>query len=368
LTENFVRVISVLVVATPCPLLIATPVAIMSGMSSAYKKGILVKEGGALENLSEVKNFVFDKTGTITFGLPKVVDVVALDGISELEILKVATSLDQLSTHILAKALINYSKEKKIETIFPQNFHEDFGQGVLGEVDSLGKFILGKKKYLEDKNISFSDDILDIYEKERESGKMIVFLSNTSKVLGAILFEDIVRPDSKKVFKKMQRDVELEILTGDTYSKGKLIAESLSLKTNAVIAEVTPKQKLEYIKKLQEKNKVAMVGDGVNDAPALMQADVGIALSNHEKTISGEVSDIVVLSGSLNSVLDIFTISKKTVQLAKQGIFFGMGASCVAMVLSGLGYIQPLNGAILQEFIDVVVILNALRLNKILKD
>lgn len=368
-TGDYIRVISVFVVATPCPLLIATPVAIMSGMSKAFQKGILVKSGVALETLSRVKNFVFDKTGTITFGTPKVVDVIALDGIDDLEIIRLAVSLDQLSTHVLAKALTLFGHEKKIETTIPENFTEEFGQGVTGEIANR-KYFLGKKKFLEENKIYFSDEILDVYENAKKEEKMIVFLGDSSKVLGAILFEDIVRPDSKKIFKKFANTLQAqtEILTGDTYEKAQKIASSLGMKSRDVIAEVTPKQKLEYIKKLQIENVVAMVGDGINDAPALTQANVGIALAGQEKTISGEVADIVVLSGTLQSVYDAAVISKKTVQLAKQGIFLGMGASIVLMILAGLGHIVPLNGAIYQELIDVTVILNALRLGQLLKE
>lgn len=368
-TGDFVRVISVLVVATPCPLLIATPVAIMSGMSKAFKKGILVKSGVGLETLSRVNNFVFDKTGTITFGLPTVSEIKALDGIDECEILKLAFSLDQFSTHILAKALCKYANEKRIENIFPENFHEEFGNGVSGEINNQ-KYFFGKKKFLEEQGLFFSKEILEFYEDSKTKEQIIVFLGNSENVLGAVLFEDIIRPESKKIFQKFIKTlkVEVEILTGDSFAKARRIAEQLSVKSENVIAEVSPKQKLEFIKQLQKQNVVAMVGDGVNDAPALTAADVGIALSNNEKTISGEVSDIVILSGQLSSVLDAFVISKKTVGLAKQSIFFGMGASAVAMVLAGFGFIQPLNGAILQEVIDVVVILNALRLGQILKD
>lgn len=368
LTGDFIRVISVLVVATPCPLLIATPVAIMSGMSKAYKKGIIVKNGVALEKLSEARSFVFDKTGTITFGLPKVIEAISFSGLSELEIFSIASSLDQYSTHILAKALVkNAEVNTEIELTFPENFKEKFGFGVSGHVGDK-KFFFGKKSFLEEHDINFNKESLEEYKLANDRGQMIVFLGDEKKVLGAILFGDLIRPESKRIFKKFADvfKIDLTILTGDKKENAEKTASVLGIQN--YVAGASPSDKLEYVKKLQEKNVVVFVGDGVNDAPALMQADVGIAVSGQEKTVSGEVAEVVILSGTLKSVLDVFVISKKTVYLAKQSIFIGMTASFVAMVLSGLGYIQPLGGAILQEFIDVVVIVNALRLGSILKD
>lgn len=366
LTYDFVRVIAVLVVATPCPLLIATPVAIMSGMSEAYKRGVVVKTGLALETLSKVKSFVFDKTGTITFGTPKVVSIIPFGGKTENEILSLAVSLDQFSTHILAKALIKYSKDRKdFENFYPENFKEDFGFGVTGTIKAQ-EYVLGKKYFLETKGIVFDQDVTEKGKVISENGQMIIYLGTSDKVVGAVVFEDEVRPESKKIFEKFVHDMDIHvsILTGDNAVKAEKVAEYLSVRN--VISESTPEEKLEYIKRLQKEGLVAMVGDGVNDAPALTQADVGIAISGAEKTASSEVSDIVVLSNSLNPVYDVYHVAKKTIYLARQSILIGMGASFVAMLFSGLGFIQPLNGALIQETIDVVVILNALRLSKIL--
>lgn len=366
LTHDFVRVISVLVVATPCPLLIATPVAIMSGMSASYKRGVIVKTGVALEILSRVKNFVFDKTGTITLGSSQVVDVVTFEnndnGKSEDEILTLASSLEQYSTHVLAKAVLKYFEEEKqnkknLSLYLVENFQEDFGAGVSGLINGQ-EYLFGKKEFLERKGI--------VFEKENENSQTIVFLSLGKKLVGAVVFSEIIRPETKEVFErfKHEKKVEISILTGDNKQKAFQIAKYLSVEK--VIAESTPAEKLEHVKKLQAVGLVAMVGDGVNDAPALSQADIGIAIAPDGKTVSSDVSDIVVLSNSLRAVYDVFHISQMTVKLARQGILFGMGASFMAMFFSGLGYIQPLNGAFLQEIIDVLVILNALRLSKTL--
>lgn len=358
LTENFTRVIAVLVVATPCPLLIATPVAIMSGMSRAYKKGVVMKTGASLETLSKITSFVFDKTGTITIGAPAVTRVVSLGKITENEILQVANSLDQFSTHIYANALKNYfgnnSLNEKVE-----NFHEDFGLGVSGKIKGK-EYLLGQKYFLESRNINFQKANLKELE-EKNSSQNIVFLSDEKEILGAILFEDEVRAESKNVFTKFleNKKINISILTGDNKEKADKIASILSIKN--VVANSSPKDKLDYIKNLQKTNLVAMVGDGINDAPALTQADIGIAMATRGKTTASEVADLVILSNDLMAVYDAFYISRRTVYLAKQSIFIGIGASLVAMVFSSLGYISPLVGAVLQEVIDIIVILNALR-------
>ena len=362
LTENFVRVISVLVVATPCPLLIATPVAIMSGMSRNYKRGVILKTGATLEVLSRVKHFVFDKTGTVTLGSPAVTGAVTLEDVDETEIFALSGSLDQFSTHVYAQALTKYvNTAKNIRRYVVNNFHEDFGLGVSGLINGK-EYILGQKYFLESRGIKFNSPLEKLYSQIQNTGQNIVFLSDKEKVIGAILFEDELRSESKNIFRKFldDKNVNISILTGDNEIKAKKIADTLSVKN--VFANSSPKEKLDYIKEKQKQGLVAMIGDGINDAPALTQADVGIAMATHGKTTTSEVADVVVLSNGLNAVYDAYTISKRTVSLAKQGIFMGMGASFVAMLFSSLGYIPPLAGAVLQEGIDVFVILNALRL------
>ncbi len=366
-TEDFIRVISVLVVATPCPLLIATPVAIMSGMSNSYKKGVIIKTGEALETLAKVKNFVFDKTGTITLGSPALEKIISFSDLNENKILSLSISLDQFSTHIYAKALLEYVSKNKIqiENYKPENFHEDFGFGVSGEIDKK-KYFFGQKYFLESRGLKFTENILKEIQKAQENGQSMAFLGDEKNILGAVLFEDEIRSESKNIFEKFETDksLNISILTGDNELKAKKIGELLSIKN--IVASADPKEKLDYVRKMQKEDFVAMVGDGVNDAPALTQADVGIAIATHGKTSASEVADVVVLNNGLNAVYDVYSISKKTVYLATQGIFFGIGASLLAMVFSGLGFIKPLNGAILQEAIDVVVILNALRLGKMI--
>lgn len=362
ISHDLVRVVSVLVVATPCPLLLAVPIAIMSGMSKASSRGIIIKDGGALETLSEVKAFFFDKTGTLTLGIPEVVEVISFSHLNEKQIVAIASTLDELSTHILSEALIKYAQLQSINSHIPVQFKEYIGDGVSGEVDGEG-YVFGKAELVHRLSFIPLEAMKEVEEKYKTTGTIIVFLAKKNSLLGAVFFQDVVREDAGDLFRKLEEEgvKQTIILTGDTRERAEVVANTLHV--THVISQCLPNDKQKYVEELRRSGvKVAMVGDGVNDAPALASADVGIALCTRGETVTSDVADIVIISPLIGRTYDALLIAKKTVALAKQSIFIGIGASIVAMILSALGYIPPLAGVILQEMIDVVVIVNALRL------
>lgn len=366
-SHDLIRVVAVLVVATPCPLLLATPIAIISGMSKASKKGIIIKDGVALETLSRIHTFVFDKTGTLTLGTPEVSKIIGLRKYSQEKILTIAASLDQLSTHLLARALLSHAKNAKISLSYPETFEEHFGDGVRGTVDGT-KYAFGKRAFIETLIPQSHKELDALYKQAVDEGMLVVFLASARSLVGAIFFQDTPRHDASSLFTKLRHEgiTTTIMLTGDKKERAQAVADTLHI--TQVISECLPEDKLKYIKKFQKNNTlVAMVGDGVNDAPALARADVGIALGTHGQTAASDVADIVILSSSITRVYDSVHIAKKTITLAKQGIYLGIGASTVAMVLSAYGFIPPLAGVILQEGIDVIVIINALSLGRLLR-
>lgn len=381
LSHDPIRLLAVLVVATPCPLILATPIAIMSGVSRAASRGIIVKSGGALEKLAEVKAFIFDKTGTLTLGTPEVSDIVAftsailtphlmrgrdplkISADNKQNVLNIAASLDQLSGHILAKSLRIYAVEKDIKLEYPTDFQETFGDGVSGNI--LGqKYLFGKLTFLQKLGVRFSAENLKEHEQFQKQGKIAVYLAGNGQLLGAILFADIARPEIKSLFREMKTlglD-KIVMLTGDKKDVADIVAGQLGL--SDIHAECLPEEKVAEVKDHKKQfGSVCMVGDGVNDAPALAAADVGIAIGGHGNTASSESGDIVITSGDLSRVGQALKISKMTLRIAKQSIFVGIGVSVLLMIIAALGHIQPVYGALIQEALDVVVILNALRVN-----
>lgn len=360
LSGQAIRVLAVLVVATPCPLILATPIAIISGISKAAKRGIIVKDGGALENLGEAKAFVFDKTGTITLGLPEVFKTDALEG-TEDGILKIAGSLDQLSAHILARSLLEHIRAKQIAVAYPADYKEFFGDGVSGVLGK--KYFFGKLSFLEKNSVQIPEKIKLEHEQLQKQGVIAVYLGDEQKLLGVVFFRDIIRPESKKVFSQLRNSgiKKIVMLTGDRKEVAMEISKQLGLKD--VLAEYLPEQKMQEIKNLQHQGytPLIMVGDGINDAAALATADVGIAMGAHGSSASSETADIVITVDNLARVAEGFSIARRMMRIALEGIWVGMGLSLFLMVLAALGHIQPVPGALMQEVIDVLVILNALR-------
>ncbi len=359
------RLLAVLVVATPCPLILATPIAIISGISRSASRGIIVKNGGALETLAEVNAFIFDKTGTLTLGQPKVVGIKTFnEGFSETDILNTAASLDQVSAHILARSLLTHArKENNFRTIYPESFKETFGEGVSGSI--AGKlYHFGKLQFLRTSGVVINSLAEDEHKKTQDQGKIAVYLAAENELIGAIYFADIIRKEIKALFSdfKKQGLDKLVMLTGDKKNVADIIARELGL--DDIHAEALPEDKVKEVKEHQQEfGKVAMVGDGVNDAPALAAADVGIALGGHGQSAGSNSGDIVITIDNLERVGEAFIIAKRVLRIAKQGIFIGIGASIVLMIFASFGYIQPVYGALLQELLDVIVILNALRVN-----
>lgn len=359
---DIIRVFAVLVIATPCPLILATPIAFMSGMSLASKKGIIVKDGGAIESLSRVKTLVFDKTGTVTFGVSEIDSVKSLSHLTEDEVLHLSASLDQLSTHILARSLLNSAKNKKIKLSYPDLFKEIFGSGVSGKINGKNH-IFGKLNFLESFNISISENIKKVYSQSKESGIIPVYLADDKEILGVVFFKDEVRPEAKSLLLNLKnygiRDIIL--LSGDKENVAHQVANDLGI--SKYKADCLPDEKLLYIKDIQSKNNglVCMIGDGVNDAPALAQSDIGIALGTHGATVASDSADMVIISGNIEPIFDAYKISKQTVKIAKEGIFIGIGLSFIGMIFALFGLLPPFWGAIIQEGIDMTVILYALR-------
>lgn len=335
------RVLAVLAIATPCPLIIATPIALLGGVNAAAKKRIIIKRLAALESLSRVDTVVFDKTGTITLGVPTLTNLeLKTNQFSKEKILGIAEALERNSLHPLAKAVVIFAKEHKTPTLYATNVQEVIGQGISGVLDKQ-KFTLSKVK---------------------DQQGMTIELCLGHKRLAVFKFEDELKLDSKESFKKLQRmGLNLKIFTGDKNKAAKKVIEQINLDIE-IKAQMSPQDKQQGIKDLQKAGKkVAMIGDGINDAPSLALADVGLVFSNEEQTAASEAADIVFLGGDFSLVLTSLLIAQKTIKIAKQSIFFGMGLSTVGMIFAGFGFIPPLYGAGLQEVIDVAVIINALR-------
>jgi len=363
-SHDAIRFLAVLVVATPCPLILATPIAIISGISKSASRGIIVKNGGSLEKLGEAKAIVFDKTGTLTLGEPKVLDVVSLNSsISEIEILKLMASLDQLSMHALARALVAYAQSKQINLSLPQNLKENLGSGVEGQVENRN-YIFGKLDFLRRRGVEVGGKEGEGHKKFQAEGKIVVYLGQGTQLLGYIIFADILRPEMKQVFKQIaeHKIQKIYMLTGDKQAVAKKISEELGI--TEFKAEMLPQNKVDEVKKIKAQfSPLAMVGDGVNDAPALAAADIGIALAAHGSSAASESADIVIMQNNLVRVHDAVHIAQAVMRIAKQSIFIGLGLSIGLMIIAAFGYIQPVYGAMLQEIIDVGVILNALRVN-----
>ena len=343
LTGRIDSVLAVFVIATPCPLILATPIALMGGVNAAAKKRIVVKRLADIEVLSRVKAVIFDKTGTITLGRPKIVSFEIKTGkYEEKNLLAISEALERNSLHPLAKAIVDFAKEKNSPTLHADRVKEIIGLGIKG--------LVGNKEYSLTK-ITGEGMVIGVWEEK--------------ELLGVFRFEDEIKKESRTILGYLLNlGLELFIFTGDKQANADRVAKEIGGDIT-VRAECSPEDKKEGIENLKKQGKpTAMVGDGINDAPALAFADVGMVFTNDEQTAASEAADIVFLEGDLSLVLNTFNIAKKTIKIALQSILWGMGLSIGGMILAAFGLIPPITGAFLQEAIDVAVILNALRASR----
>ena len=356
LSGDPIRALAVFVVATPCPLILAAPIALISGLSRCAHAGVVVKGAGTIERLGEARSMLLDKTGTVTLGRPELERLLPLDGIPADEALRLAASVDQLSSHPLAHALVAGAEAQGLRLELPQNVSEAFGRGVAGRVDG-HEVLVGSRSWL-------SDHGIEAHVPEQLDGAAKVLVGIDGAPAGVALIGDRLRDDADQLVPRLRaagiRHVAL--VTGDRASVADAVGDALGV--DRVYAEQEPEEKLEVVRALQtrpELQPIVMVGDGINDAPALALADVGVAMGSAGATVSSETADAVVLVDRVDRIADAIQISRRALSIARQSVLLGLGASLVAMGFAAFGYLPPVAGALLQEAIDVGVILNALR-------
>ncbi|GLV59692.1 cation transporter [Dictyobacter sp. S3.2.2.5] len=376
---NQVYALAVLVVATPCPLILATPIAIMSGINIAARNGIIVKSGAAIEQLGEVNVAVFDKTGTLTLGMPEVSTVLLLPEdqretpYTEREILAYAASVEQLSTHILASAIVSASQQQQIPLYTSSNFEETFGKGVCATIAGASSPIgepltvaVGNRTYMRMLDIPLPTYFMEERERRRALGQICSFVAINGRIQALIVMEDVPRPEIQQLCPALKREgiAQTVLLTGDSEAVAQQVGQLARI--DCVVAQCLPEDKVRVVRDLEDKgHKALMVGDGINDAPVLATATVGMAMGTQGLTAAASAADTVLLSNNIMRVDTAVFLGRRVMRIALQGIWIGMGLSGLAMVFAALGYIPPAAGAILQEGIDVLVIFNALRVNAI---
>ncbi len=354
LTGQAVRFLEVIVVATPCPLLLAAPIALISGMARASRYGIIVRTGAALEKLAQARTIAFDKTGTLTSGEPVVDMVITAGDFDKDEVLALAASLEQSSNHILARAIVRTAVQQNLKLIKAKHVKEIAGRGVSAMLKGR-EVLVGRYTLLADHDVKipakFEGDAL---------AQTAVYVAVDGQLAGIITLKDELRPESAATLQRLQ---ELGVrhtlmVTGDNQATAQAIATELGIEE--VHAEALPADKLHAIEKVKGRP-VAFVGDGVNDAPVLTAADIGIALGARGSTAASESADMVIMLDDLSRVASGLEIAKRTFSIARQSILVGIAFSVVLMGIFATGHFSPLAGAIIQEAVDVVVIVNALR-------
>ncbi len=358
-----VRALAVLVVATPCPLILAAPVALISGVSRAARRGVIAKGGGTIEKLGRARTVLFDKTGTLTHGRPEIERVSSADGLTSDEVLKFGASVDQLSAHVLAEALVHGAEARGIALTFPEEVVEEPGQGIEGRVAG-HRVAVGSNGWLRRRGYSSGERAAELFDESDEPGLARVLVGVDGTVVGAVLMADRLRDDAGELTAALRTAGidRIALVTGDQKSVGEAVGRSVGV--DRVFAECSPEEKIDVVRKARELTDdggVVMVGDGVNDAPALALADVGIAMGGVGATVSSETADAVIAIDRVDRVVDALRIGRRSLSIARQSVLAGLGLSFVAMGFAAFGYIPPVAGALLQEGIDVAVILNALR-------
>jgi heavy metal translocating P-type ATPase len=356
---DLTRSLAVLVAATPCPLILAAPVAFIAGVARAARLGILVKGGGPLEALARTHTVLFDKTGTLTIGGARLLSVEAAPGESADEVLMLGASLEQASHHVLAKAIVEAGTARGLKLKVPEQVREAVGSGLQGVID--GRHVSAGSRDLILAKGNLAPWAARAIRRASWRSALVVFVAVEGRAIGALLLADELRTDTPRAI-RLLRDAgvsRMVMVTGDRAAAAQSIGAALDL--DAVLADRVPSDKVDAVRTEQQLHPTIMVGDGINDAPALACADVGIALGARGASASSEAADVVILADRLDRVGEAIVIAQRARRIALQSIVAGMGLSLLAMGAATIGWLLPVPAAIVQEAIDVAVILNALR-------
>lgn len=359
--------VTILVVACPCALGLATPLAIVVSEGMCATKGILVKKSEILENAEKIDTIVFDKTGTLTYGNLKIAGIFNYSKLEDSKVLKLVGSIEAKSTHPISKAFVDYLKENKIEILQVEDFKNISGYGITGKIDG-EEIILGNAKILD--RFEIENSHLEDERKLAEKGNSIIYVVKNKTIISIIGVNDIVRENAKSVIEILNKNkIETIMLTGDNKETANIIAKSIGISN--VISNVLPSEKAEIIKKLKKENRrVMMCGDGINDSPALANADIGVSV-NSGTDIAMDSSDVILMKDDLNKILDLINISKKTIRNIKQNLFWAFFYNSLMIPIS-MGLLRPIGisinpmiAGLAMVISSFTVILNALRLKYI---
>lgn len=356
LSGEFSRAVAVLVAATPCPLILAVPIAVVSGLSRTAKHGAIIKSGATLEALAKTRVVLLDKTGTLTYGGPEINSIDAAPGLTPHEVLQLAASVDQYSSHSVAQSLVNGAKERRIELLPVTDLHEKLGHSMSGDVGGV--------------HISVGQMTSDAPAWRRMHDELQVGVYRNQELIGIIGMADPIRGESHQLLENLAKAgvTEIAMLTGDKKVTAEKVAEEIGIKH--VYSELTPQRKLEITSDYMKKDHgiVVLVGDGINDAPALALADVGVAMGARGASAASEAADVVIVEDSIDRLAFAISIAKNSMRKATEAVSIGMGLSVFAMFGGAFGYVNASQGALIQEGIDVIAILWALTALRPVKD
>jgi Cu+-exporting ATPase len=359
-TFALINFVAVLIIACPCAMGLATPTALIVGIGKGAENGILIKDGEHLELAHKIKTVLFDKTGTITEGKPVVSEIITT-GYDENELLKLAASLEKRSEHPLAKAIVNYADTKGITIPDPNEFESTTGFGLIGKVEDK-KIIIGNNNFLSNHNVTLNHFEDKAFELSSE-GKTVVYIAIAGKSAGLIAIEDPIKNTSAVAIQRLKSlNIKTIMITGDNKRSAGHIAKRLDV--DNLEAEVLPEDKSNMVTKYQKQGEIiAMVGDGINDAPALAKANVGIAIGTGTD-VAIETGDIILMKGDLMGVVNTIKLSKATIKTIKQNLFWAFIYNTVGIPLAAIGWLNPMFAALAMAFSSVSVISNSLRLKK----
>ena len=358
------RVLAVLAIATPCPLILATPVAMLGGMNQSARRQILMRNGGALEALGSTTAVVFDKTGTITVGQPRVSRVVAVNSVSETEILRLAAAIEQGSGHLLARTLVSEAERRGQGGTTATSIVETPGRGVEGDVEGF-RVAIGAKSYIAERHPGAQAAIDKADGADGNGASLRAYVAIDGSLAGLIEYADMIRPGMAELVGQLRSAgvKRVILLSGDRSENAQAIATAVGIEEAR--GDMLPHDKVEVVKQLiDDGESVVMMGDGTNDAPALSTATVGVALASHGRGIATEAADVILLADDPTRLMDGIEISRRTMRIARQSIWAGLGISAAGMMFAAAGYITPLGGAAIQEVVDLAVIFNALRASR----